>query len=129
MPVRPGLVVGLFLLGYIAVGFLSFLGPNFLIDWFLPSPSGYGYDSAYYEKFYAAERIFSWVTLALPIVIFAVYFLLRQKYAKIASMGNPPLPAAPVWTKWFFIVIFFLPLVLALLAVLYFLFAFGGRLF
>lgn len=111
--VRPGVIAGLLLLIYYVIVVVEFGGGFFSY--------GYGYS-------YSTARFFiQFMPLIPPLILVGIYFYLRQvRYAKEASADNPPLPAAPAWTKWFFIAVFFLPPILAALAIIYFFAVFRG---
>ena len=108
VPVRPGLVAGTLL--------LAFLGAN-IFESFVVRAWTY---QLYYSvgRGYAPGYLLSFLPLLLPAALFCAYWFLRStRYAKIAEAGNPPLPNAPRWTKWFFIVIFFLPIMFPLVLI------------
>ncbi len=104
VPVTPGFIASLFLVIAAVLEWLSLLAADELqrIIW-----GGY-----YYSYF---TSLFRGVFMIGALVIcFLAYLIWRTvKYQKIAVQGNPPLPAAPAWTKWLFIVILILPLLLA----------------
>ena len=91
VPIYPGLVVSLVILGTYLLTFLFNFGYLFR---------------------FRVPRFLDFIYFLPYLIPFAAYLLIRfLKYKKIAALGNPPLPPAPRWAFWLMIAIIFAPII------------------